>query len=221
MIMTSYYYSVGGIIVVVIYFIYSYFKINDKFYRTESYYSCGRVKIMDETTSLLGYLDEFGNILIEPQYNSASDFYYGTAEVMTSFTKYKSVIKNDFGSNHILKHRNHFQNAVTNGYESGGTWYDSEVDLMNETIVYGSNIFKNCLNGSNIPNNYTIDKSQLSLFRLRHDLTVALNDSGGRQWYWLRDVVSSAHFADVGGDGVAYYDGASFSRGVRPAFLIV
>ena len=41
------------------------FKINDKFYRTESYYSCGRLKIMDETTSLLGYLDEFGNILIE------------------------------------------------------------------------------------------------------------------------------------------------------------
>ena len=68
------------------------FKINDKFYRTESYYSCGRLKIMDETTSLLGYLDEFGNILIEPQYNSASDFYYGTAEVMTSFTEYKSVI---------------------------------------------------------------------------------------------------------------------------------
>lgn len=68
------------------------FKINYKFYRTESYYSCGRLKIMDETTSLLGYLDEFGNILIEPQYNSASDFYYGTAEVMTSFTEYKSVI---------------------------------------------------------------------------------------------------------------------------------
>ena len=68
------------------------FKINDKVYRTESYYSCGRLKIMDETTSLFGYLDEFGNILIEPQYNSASDFYYGTAEVMTSFTKYKSVI---------------------------------------------------------------------------------------------------------------------------------
>lgn len=31
MIMTSYYYSVGGIIVIGIYFIYSYFKINDKF----------------------------------------------------------------------------------------------------------------------------------------------------------------------------------------------
>ena len=92
---------------------------------------------------------------------------------------------------------------------------------MNETMVYGSNIFKNCLNGSNIPNNYTIDKSQLSLFRLRHDLTVALNDSGGRQWYWLRDVVSSAGFAYVGSYGLADYYSASGSYGVRPAFLIV
>lgn len=80
---------------------------------------------------------------------------------------------------------------------------------------------KNCLNGSNIPNNYTIDKSQLSLFRLRHDLTVALNDSGGRRWYWLRDVVSSAGFALVGGGGGASSGGASYSYGVRPAFLIV
>lgn len=92
---------------------------------------------------------------------------------------------------------------------------------MNETMVYGSNIFKNCLNGSNIPNNYTIDKSQLSLFRLRHDLTVALNDSGGRQWYWLRDVVSSAGFANVSSIGIAGCNNASCSFGVRPAFLIV
>lgn len=153
--------------------------------------------------------------------NVTTGAYVGSAMYKTNLTKYKTVIKNDFGSNHILKHRNHFQNAVTNGYESGGTWYDSEVDLMNETMVYGSNIFKNCLNGSNIPNNYTIDKSQLSLFRLRHDLTVALNDSGGRQWYWLRDVVSSSAFALVDNYGFANNGSAGNSGGVRPAFLIV
>lgn len=74
--------------------------------------------------------------------NVTTGAYVGSAMYKTNLTKYKTVIKNDFGSNHILKHRNHFQNAVTNGYESGGTWYDSEVDLMNETMVYGSNIFK-------------------------------------------------------------------------------
>ena len=67
--------------------------------------------------------------------NVTTGAYVGSAMYKTNLTKYKTVIKNDFGSNHILKHRNHFQNAVTNGYESAGTWYDSEEDLMNETRV--------------------------------------------------------------------------------------
>ena len=92
---------------------------------------------------------------------------------------------------------------------------------MNETMVYGSNIFKNCLNGSNIPNNYTIDKSQLSLFRLRHDSIVARNDAGDRYWYWLRDVVSSTDFANVSNSGNSSCGDASNFYGVRPAFLIV
>lgn len=153
--------------------------------------------------------------------NVTTGAYIGSAMYTTNLAKYKTIIKNDFEETHILKHRNHLQNAVTNGYESAGTWYDSDIELMNETMVYGSNIFKNCLNGSNIPNNYTIDKSQLSLFRLRHDLTVALNDSGARQWYWVRDVVSSASFAYVSGNGGANYGNASNSGGVRPAFLII
>ena len=68
---------------------------------------------------------------------------------------------------------------------------------MNEIMVYGCQIFKNATNGSTFPNNYQIDNSQLSLFRLRHDSIVARNDAGDRYWYWLRDVVSSTGFADV------------------------
>ena len=92
---------------------------------------------------------------------------------------------------------------------------------MNENMVYGAPIFTNITNGTAVPYNYTIDKSQLSLFRLRHDLTVALNDSGDRYWYWLRDVVSSADFAGVTDYGNATNGGASYAVGVRPAFLIV
>jgi hypothetical protein len=152
--------------------------------------------------------------------NVTTGAYVGSAMYTTNLEKYKTIINNDFGSGHILKHRNHLQNAVTNGYESGGTWYDSTIELMNEMMVYGCMVFKNVMNGTNIPNNYQIDKSQLSLFRHRHDLTVAFNDSGSRQWYWLRDVVSASDFADVGGSGTAGSNGASLSSGVRPAFLI-
>ena len=152
--------------------------------------------------------------------NVTTGAYVGSAMYTTNLEKYKTIIKNDFGASHILKHRNHLQNAVTNGYESAGEWKDSTIELMNELMVYGSNIFHNVMCGEHMPYNLTIDKSQLSLFRLRHDLTVALNDSGARQWYWLRNVVSSADFAYVGSVGLAGYTDASGSGGVRPAFLI-
>ena len=146
--------------------------------------------------------------------------YVGSKMYTTNLDPFKTVIKNDFGTGHILKHRNHLQNAVTDNYESGGTWYDSDIELMNECMVYGSNIWHNVLCGTNLPNNYEIDKSQLSLFRLRHDFTVARNDNGERFWYWLRNVVSSSSFAFVTSRGNADSGGAANSSGVRPAFLI-
>lgn len=146
--------------------------------------------------------------------------YVGSKMYTTNLTPFKTVIKNDFESGHILKHKNILTNAVTNGYASAGAWYESEIELMNENMVYGAPIFTNITNGTAVPYNYTIDKSQLSLFRLRHDLTVALNDSGDRYWYWLRDVVSSSAFANVSNTGNASGTSAGNSYGVRPAFLI-
>lgn len=153
--------------------------------------------------------------------NITDGAYIGSAMYKTNLAQFKTVIKNDFETSHILKHRNHLQNAVSNGCETGGTWYDSDIELMNEIMVYGCQIFKNATNGSTFPNNYQIDNSQLSLFRLRHDSIVARNDAGDRYWYWLRDVVSSAGFAHVSVNGFSSSTVASSVVGVRPAFLIV
>lgn len=152
--------------------------------------------------------------------NVTTGAYVGSKMYTTNLAPFKTVINNDFGTGHILSHRNHLQNAVTNGYESGGTWYDSTIELMSEKMVYGTDIFHNIQHGTNIPNNYVIDKSQLSIFKHRHDLIVAFNDSNARQHWWLRDVVSSAYFALVTNYGLANNSNASNSLGVRPAFLI-
>lgn len=157
--------------------------------------------------------------------NITTEAYIGSKMYTEYLAPFKTIIKNDFETSHILTHREHFQNAVTNGYSSGGTWYDSDIDLMNECMVYGSYIFapKTHNQGSTnttVPNLYTIDKSQLSLFRHRADLIVAFSDSGTRNAWWLRDVVSSSAFAYVTGNGVANYTDASIVCGVRPAFLI-
>lgn len=142
-----------------------------------------------------------------------SDFYTG-ANSNTARTTAQSMVKNAFGSTHILSHREYLMNAVTNGYESGQSLYDVEIELMNELMVYGSNIFHNIQNGTNIPSNYTISKSQLPLFQHCHDLI-----ANGGNW-WLRDVVSSDFFVSIGADGNTFGRDAAKSGGIRPAFAI-
>lgn len=152
--------------------------------------------------------------------NITTGAYVGSKMYTEYLTPFKTIIKNDFETTHILTHRNHLQNAVTNGYESAGTWFDSDIELMNEKMVYGNDIFHDITHGSSVPNHYVIDKSQLSLFRLKPEAMLTRNDAGERYGYWLKDVVSSSGFAGVSSSGTAgsYY--ASSATGVRPAFLI-
>jgi len=142
-----------------------------------------------------------------------SDFYTG-ANGNTGRATAQGIVNSAFGAAHILNHREYLQNAVTNGYESGQSIYDVKIELMNELMVYGSNIFHNIENGTNLPSNYTMSKSQLPLFRYRHDLI------GIRAHWWLRDVVSAATFANVDSGGSAGTYGASDGCGLRPAFAI-
>lgn len=152
--------------------------------------------------------------------NITTGAYVGSKMYTEYLAPFKAVIQNDFETSHIVQHRNLFANAVTNGYESAGGWFDSTIELMNEIMVYGSNIFHNIQNGANLAYNYTMDKQQLSLFRLKPALTVARNDAGERYWYWLRDVASASYFASVSTIGNANFNAASIACGVRPAFLI-
>lgn len=147
--------------------------------------------------------------------NDTTGGYTGSAMYTTNLAAYKTVIQNDFGTGHILAHRNVLTNAVSNGASSGWAWFDSSIELMNESMVYGHSAW-----GSHHGYETGIDKSQLSIFKHRPDLIVARNDAGSRQWYWLRDVASAGYFANVYGNGYAYSSYASNSGGVRPAFLI-
>lgn len=106
------------------------------------------------------------------------------------------------------------RNAVANGRASGGAWCDSEVDLMCEQMVYGSGIFSPVSDGSNVPTNYRVEKSQLPLFQ--HEPSRICN----RETWWLRDVITASAFAGVYDCGNANYGNASKSNGVRPAFCI-
>lgn len=151
--------------------------------------------------------------------NITTGGYVGSDMYKTGLAQAKATINNAFGSAHILNHRQHLVNAVTNGAPTGTDWYDSTVELMNENMVYGGRQFSPMPNGATDPwstcRNYTIDKSQLPLFHLAPWLI------RNRQWYWLRDVVSAAGFANVGSDGLADCYSASHAGGVRPVVGLI
>lgn len=145
--------------------------------------------------------------------NTTTGGYVGSDMYKSNLEQAKTTIKSAF-SGHVLKHRIYLTNAVANGRASGGAWCDSEVDLMCEQMVYGSGIFSPVSDGSNVPVNYRVEKSQLPLFQ--HEPSRICN----RNNWWLRDVITASYFAIVDDYGFAdcYY--ASYSYGVRPAFCI-
>lgn len=145
--------------------------------------------------------------------NTTTGGYVGSDMYKSNLEQAKTTIKSAF-SGHVLKHRIYLTNAVANGRASGGAWCDSEVDLMCEQMVYGSGIFSPVSDGSNVPANYRVEKSQLPLFQ--HEPSRICN----RATWWLRDVITASDFASVGYSGDADYDNASSSSGVRPAFCI-
>lgn len=145
--------------------------------------------------------------------NTTAGGYVGSDMYTTNLESAKTTIKNAF-SGHVLKHRIYLTNAVANGRPSAGAWCDSEVDLMCEEMVYGTGIFRPTSDGTNVPANYRVEKSQLPLFA--HEPSRICN----RNTWWLRDVVTASDFAFVDYYGYAGCSNASYSRGVRPAFCI-
>lgn len=145
--------------------------------------------------------------------NITTGGYVGSKMYTEGLEQAKTTIKAAF-SGHVLSHRVYLTNAVTDGHPSAGAWCDSEVDLMNEQMVYGGAIFMPIANGSTVYTNYRVEKSQLPLFA--HEPSRICN----RATWWLRDVVTASIFAYVYYNGYADCVSASYSFGVRPAFCI-
>ena len=145
--------------------------------------------------------------------NITTGAYVGSKMYTEGLEQAKTTIKAAF-SGHVLSKRIYLSNATANGKASAGAWCDSEVDLMCEHMVYGNGVFSPVSDGTTVPNNYRVEKSQLPLFQ--HEPSRICN----RASWWLRDVISASYFAYVDNNGDADYHSASNSYGVRPAFCI-
>lgn len=146
--------------------------------------------------------------------NVTTGGYVGSEMYKSNLANAKTIVNAAFQGS-VLTHREYLCNAVANGRPSGGAWFDSSIELPNESMMYGHPHFSPTSDGSTVPAIYTISKTQLALFMVcpRFIVNRAYNQ-------WLRDVVSSAYFARVNGNGFADCSGASNSLGVRPVFPV-
>ena len=146
--------------------------------------------------------------------NITTGGYVGSEMYKTNMANAKTIVNAAFQGS-VLTHREHLCNAVANGKQSGGAWFDSSIELPSEIMMYGHIHFGNASDGNTISNIYTNSKTQLALFMVCPRF---ITDRSHVQW--LRDVVSSASFAYVSNYGGTYYAIASSSFGVRPVFPV-
>lgn len=146
--------------------------------------------------------------------NVTTGGYVGSEMYKSNLANAKTIVNAAFQGS-VLTHREYLCNAVANGRPSGGAWFDSSIELPNESMMYGHPHFSPTSDGSTVPTIYTISKTQLALFMVcpRFIVNRAYNQ-------WLRDVVSSAFFAGVGSGGNPGFTNASTSDGVRPVFPV-
>lgn len=154
--------------------------------------------------------------------NTTEGGYAGSRMYRETIPACATGIVNAFGSSHILTFRDHLTRDLnTSAVSSGitvftgapnwnGEWHSQQCNLMSEAMVYdGPHCASSALDN-------IMATRQMSAFRLSERLI-----NYNRQWWWLRDVVSSANFAFVDGGGFATTLYASGVGGVRPFALLI
>ena len=155
--------------------------------------------------------------------NSTEGGYAGSEMCKKIIPACATGIVNAFGSSHILTFRDLIVNNINaSGISLGnsswlgvsalgsGYWVDAQCNLIGESMVYGHSIW------SSGGENQMIQTRQFSAFRLSERLI-----NYNRQWWWLRDVISSERFASAAGSGGVGANAASNVIGVRPFALLV
>lgn len=189
-----------------------YWVINGVIYRIAAfdyYYNCGDTNFTKHHVVLVP-----DTSLYKAQMNTSNvttGGYTGSAMYKSNLAQAKTTIKAAFGSAHVLTKRELLVNAVNGNTPSGWAWFDSDVELMNEVQAYGSVAW-----GAHDGNGYNVASGDGQFPLFMFDRTKLHN----REDYWLRDVSSATAFSNVYHSGYADSNGASHSRGVRPAFCI-
>ena len=79
--------------------------------------------------------------------------YVGSKMFTEELQSVKNTIASAFGDSSILLHREYLANTMVNGFPSNGGWYNSQVELPNEIMMYGCRMFSPAGDGTGKPCN--------------------------------------------------------------------
>lgn len=159
--------------------------------------------------------------------NSTAGGYKFSRMRQTIMRAANTIVIGLFGASHVEAIPVLYPNpsaATDSGLASGWAWFNgasgtdtekSICDLLNETQVYGQQVWGQGSEFGNAGFEVGTDKFQLSIFALNR------NFANIRAHWWLRSVWSATHAAYVGAGGYANNPSASYADGVRPRFLLV
>lgn len=145
--------------------------------------------------------------------------YVGSYMWKTTIPLYATTMENTFGSSHIIGHRELLTTGINStaaaksyagfsGASSSASWYNVKFNLMNNNMIYGSQITSSSFYDAG---NRT---QQLSAIRHNHSLKIANTD------YWLSDVASNNYFSVAEATGINAAHFASNGYGIRGYFLL-
>jgi hypothetical protein len=149
--------------------------------------------------------------------NTTVGGYYGSDMHQITLPCYAKSLKTVLG-NHLLSHKTWLTTTVNTttpsmagagitGAASASTWETTELQLLNEVQLYGSTVW------SSSAYDIGVDNEKLPVFNFINPVHF------GRDYFWLRSVVSSAVFANCYHYGFASSNYASSTHSVRPLIL--
>ena len=149
--------------------------------------------------------------------NTTAGGYYNSDMHQITLPCYAKSLKTALG-NHLLAHKTWLTTTVNTstpsmagagmtGASSDSAWETTELQLMNDVQLYGTMVW------SSSAYEVGVDNEKLPVFNFINPVQY------GRNYVWLRSVVSSTHFALCSNNGYARYYGASSVTFVRPLIL--
>lgn len=137
--------------------------------------------------------------------------YGGSLLRATIYTSIVPVINTAFGEDRVLVRRAYLTSSMSGNVPAGLTWYDSTVEVMNESQIIGRGASgTQNQNGNNVGSQF----SQFPLFSLNPALVCC------RVWCWLQDIKTNTTASAISDTGVASFFTAHSTLGVRPYFCL-